>query len=300
MGYRKIPSLNWLRVFEAAAETESFSAAARLLNMSPSAVSQQINALEHHLDAKLFHRGPKNVRLAEAGHLFLPTVRQALSSVEVTAASIFGLDERARLNILAHTIFATSWLAPRLPVFEARHPEIGLSITCLDHFPAIGPESADVVVSFGPAAWDWGETARLMTESVFPVATPEIARKIESPSDLRRHKLIEVSGHRQSWLLLLGNPPDEAADALDFSFVSTTALALSMAAAGSGIALARAPATDWLSEKLGLARCLEDLSIGGEGAYQVAIRPGGSGHHGAALFKNWILEEAAKSSASYI
>jgi len=79
---RSIPSLNWLRVFEAAARGESFARAAELLNMSTSAVSQQIKALETHFGTALFKRGPKHVELTDAAHAFLPVVRQSLSTVE--------------------------------------------------------------------------------------------------------------------------------------------------------------------------------------------------------------------------
>ena len=73
-----IPSLNWLRVFEAAARMENFARAAELLDMSTSGVSQQIKALESHFGEQLFERGARNVKLTDAGHAFLPAVRQAL------------------------------------------------------------------------------------------------------------------------------------------------------------------------------------------------------------------------------
>ena len=81
MPIRRIPSLNWLRVFEAAARHQSFSRAGNDLNMSGPAISQQIKALEGHLDAKLFERGSRAVTLTEAGRAFLPVVRQSLLSV---------------------------------------------------------------------------------------------------------------------------------------------------------------------------------------------------------------------------
>ncbi len=291
MGYRRIPSLNWLRVFEAAAQTGSFSAAARILNMSPSAVSQQINALERHLEARLFHRGPRSVRLAEAGYLLLPAVRQALSSVESTASSIFGLGHYERLSVHAPTVFATGWLAPRLAAFETRHPSIRLTLACVDRFPYTTQEGADIGISFGPSARDWGEPIALFTETIYPVALPRIAEALRSPADLAKHKLIEVSGHRDSWLRLLASLQVAASAELAFTFASTTALALSLAAASGGIALARAPASDWLVETLGLRRCLADAELKGEESYFLAVRPASSSQVSAALFCDWILEQ---------
>ena len=75
---RRIPSLNWLRVFEAAARAGSFARAAETLNISPPAVGQQIRALEDHLGRALFERGPQSVMLTEAGRAYLPAGAQAL------------------------------------------------------------------------------------------------------------------------------------------------------------------------------------------------------------------------------
>ncbi len=292
MGYRKIPSLNWLRVFEAAAQTGSFSAAARILNMSPSAVSQQIHALERHLQAQLFHRGPKSVRLAEAGYLFLPNVRQALTSVEATASSIFGLGSHERLSLHAPTVFVAGWLPPRLMTFEERHPKIFLTIASVDRFPDAAQEAADIGISFGPAARQWGEATPLFSETIYPVALPAVAGTIRTASDLAGHTLIEVSGHRQSWLQLLASLRVSITTELAFTFTSTSVLALSLAAGGAGIALARAPATDWLVERLGLQPCLAGAEMKGEESYYLAMRPAGSRQGSAALFHDWIVEQA--------
>ena len=94
MAGRRIPSLNWLRVFEAAARMESFARAAAELGMSPPAVSQQVRALEGHFGQALFTRGARHVRLTRAGAAFLPAVRQALNpSVHLVLTTGNRLDE---------------------------------------------------------------------------------------------------------------------------------------------------------------------------------------------------------------
>ena len=172
---RHIPSLNWLRVFEAAARTESFTGASRILNMSPSAVSQQIKALEGHLATDLFYRGARNVTLTEAGQSFLPVVRQALLSVETTAASLFGQPKEVALEVQAVLIFATSWLAPRLPSFERENPGIQLHITCDYRETDALKGGAELRIVFGGVPHSWGESDRLFSETIYPVAVPEIA-----------------------------------------------------------------------------------------------------------------------------
>ncbi len=292
MPQRGIPSLNWLRVFEAAARTESFTAAAHILNMSPSAVSQQISSLEHYLGDKLFIRTARSVRLSEAGFLFLPTVKQALSKIETSAASLFGLEQTEQATISANTIFATSWLAPRLPEFESLYPNVGLNIICNDHFDGTSEPAADIHITFGPAVWQKGELTTLFSESIYPVAMPPIAASISNPEDLAHHRLIEVSGHRQTWRLVLGSLGVEYDNEKPFLTTSNTNLAFSISASSDRIALARAPATDWLMDKYGLVPCLPGVNISGEGSYILTSRPQAQLTETTRAFRDWLIEKS--------
>ena len=102
---KTIPSLNWLRVYEAAARMENFARAGEFLNLSTSAVSQQVKALEKHFGEALFERHPRSVKLTDAGHAFLPAVRQALRTVEESAATLFGEEKEYTLTLQADQIF---------------------------------------------------------------------------------------------------------------------------------------------------------------------------------------------------
>ena len=94
-----VPSLNWLRVFEAAARCESFSRAAAQLNMSPAAVSQQVRALEERLDMALFERHAHAVTLTEVGRAYLPSVQQALLTLENATEGLFGAARAQQLFV---------------------------------------------------------------------------------------------------------------------------------------------------------------------------------------------------------
>ena len=289
MPYRRIPSLNWLRVFEAAARMESFSGAARTLNMSAAAVSQQVKALETHLEVQLFERGARHVRLTDAGAAFLPVVRQSLMSVEATAASLFGHARGASVTIEATLIFAASWLAQHLPDFAARHPDIQVHVRGGYYETDISREDADLNVSFG-APLGWGESDYLFGETIYPVAVPEISTGITGVEDIFRHRLIEISTHRTSWLRWFeAAGAREMADAR-FSFADASDIALSMAAAGYGIAMARAPATDARVAQLGLVRCLGDVEVKSGEAYHLVYRSRESLSPAARLFRAWLLE----------
>ena len=294
MPYRQIPSLNWLRVFEAAARSESFADAARLLNMSPPAVSQQIKALESHLKTQLFERGPKSVTLTDAGAAFLPSVRQSLMSVETTAASLFGHARGASVTVLATLIFATSWLVPRLGAFEAAHPDIQLHLMGGYQDSDVNRDGPDLHIVFGGAATGRGDSELLFGETLYPVAAPEIAATIAAPEDLLRHRLIEISTHRTSWLQLFAAFEGFELSASRFCFVDSSEIALAMAAAGYGVALARAPATDGRVRSLGLRRCLEGVEVSGSESYYLVSRSFGAQSPAAKRFGAWLLEASAE------
>ena len=292
MPYRRIPSLNWLRVFEAAARMESFSGASRILNMSPAAVSQQVKALETHLKTQLFERGPRNVRLTDAGASFLPVVRQSLMSVETTAASLFGHAQGPSVTIEATLIFATSWLPQHLPGFTEQHPDIQVHVTGGYYETDINREGPDLHVAFG-APRSWGETDYLFGETIYPIAAPQIAAQINKANDILDHRLIEISTHRTSWLRWFeAAETRELADAR-FSFADASDIALSMAAAGYGIALARSPATDARVAQLGLVRCLLDIEVTSGEAHHLVYRSKESLSPAAKLLRTWLLEVSA-------
>ncbi|MCP4818698.1 MAG: LysR family transcriptional regulator, partial [Shimia sp.] len=102
----RIPSLNWLRVFEAAARTESFARAAAQLNMSPAAVSQQVKSLEERLGAPLFVRKAHSVQLTDAGRAYLPPVQQSLMTLEEATEGLFGRTREEALYLNCVLIFA--------------------------------------------------------------------------------------------------------------------------------------------------------------------------------------------------
>lgn len=294
MPYRQIPSLNWLRVFEAAARCESFSDAARVLNMSPPAVSQQIKALEGHLKTKLFDRGPKSVTLTDAGASFLPAVRQSLMSVETTAASLFGHARGSSVTVMATLIFATSWLVPRLGAFEAAHPDIQLHLMGDYRDADFSREGSDLHIVFGGAPRALGEAELLFGETLYPVAAREIAASVARPEDLLRHRLIEISTHRTSWMQLFASLPGFEMSEARFCFVDSSELALTMAAAGYGIALARAPATDGRVAAYGLERCLGEVEVSGSEAYYLVSRSFGAQSPAARRFRDWLLDASAE------
>jgi len=287
----RIPSLNWLRVFEAAARAGSFAKAAEALAMSPPAVSQQIRALETHLGEALFVRGAASVALTEAGQAFLPAVAQALHGIEATTASLFGEPGRAPLVVQCSLMLAVGWLAPRLPRFQQAYPEIRLTLRSGIHDTEFHASGSDLTICFGLPPGPHEDTDPLFGEWLAPVAPPNIARRISAPKDLVRWPLIEIATHRANWSWLLSEYVATAR--LDYTDNTLTAFAL---AGGGGVALDRQPASGALAERHGLVPCLPGFLVRGVQGYALIYPARTALSRAARRFRDWILAEAAEEA----
>ncbi|MEQ8332583.1 LysR family transcriptional regulator [Nisaea sp.] len=256
MPSRRIPSLNWLRVFDVAARMENFTRAAEVLNMSAAAVSQQILALETHLGEALFERRPQRVVLTEKGRAFMLVVQQSLAAVDTTAGALFGSHDRQIVNLQAVTILAMGWLPEKLKEFEASNPGIRVNLTTGNTIPDFRTASSggqpDLQIAFGSAI-DFPDTAiRFLDETLSVVGHADLVSSISSLEDIRTMRLIEVAPHRSGWHQVLANIEGIDIGDMDLSFVDTTPLALMLAHAGFGLALAREPACQDMAEALNL------------------------------------------------
>lgn len=288
----RVPSLNWLRVFEAAARTESFARAAAQLNMSPAAVSQQVKALEGQLGLPLFLRHAHAVTLTEAGRAYLPSVQQSLQMLETSTTGLFGAGRAEQLYVQAMLLFATGVLAGGLPAFQAAHPEVSLVLSTSVSGADFTAQYTDLKIVFGNPGEYGRESDLLLGEALYPVALPELAARIAGPADLLKHPLIEVAGHRAGWpqLFEAQRLPQGAAR---FRYTDNTIMAAAMAAEGLGIALARGPASDRTMQGYGLVPCLDGAPVPGNQGYHLvypdltAMRPA------ARKFRGWLLDYTA-------
>lgn len=296
MSLSRIPSLNWLRVFEAAARTQSFVRAAELLNMSPPAVSQQIKSLETYLGRELFERGPHSVRLTPAGDAFLPSVQQALLSVETAAAGLFGTRAETTIHLQATLVLAAGWLGPRLARFHAANPGIRVRLTTANLNADYLREEPDVRIVYGHLNLAGPAPERLLAEALAPVATPELAARISTPEDLLAHPLIEVETHRSGWLQVFAELGLNPQSPPRFEFTDSTVMALALASSGEAIALARVPAARQLAQMHGLAPCLPDVApVVAVDHYWLHMPPAPS--RALRRFRDWLLAEAAEAGS---
>ncbi len=236
-----LPTLTWLRAFEAAARTSSFTAAAAELNLTSGAISYQIRALEAHLGFALFERLPRGVRLTSMGVAYLPPVRKAFEELADSTVGLFGGSERGQITVYAPVSLASLWLAPRLPAFTEAYPGIDVRLSSVIWDDPVPSEATDLEIRYGSGQWRGYRAERLLNQSIVAVCSPALLERTRSSGEVAglvpKH-LIHIMGHENHWLkvrqaLQLAEVATRVGPTVD-----TTIAALELAANGAGCALA--------------------------------------------------------------
>jgi LysR family glycine cleavage system transcriptional activator len=198
---RFLPSLSLLTAFEAAARTGSITAAARELDLTQSAVSRQIKALESQLGVELFLRERQTIRLTVAGDSYAREIREALRRISSASLNLRANPHGGTLNLAILPTFGARWLAPRLGQFLAGNPGITINlVTRLSPFD-FRLDSIDAAIHFGDAVWPGAELALLMREETIPACSPDFkqAHAIDAPSDLLHVPLLHLTTRPDAW-----------------------------------------------------------------------------------------------------
>src|SRR5947209_15760767 len=168
---RRLPPLNALKAFEAAARSESFTRAAEELHVTQGAVSHQVKALEATLGLKLFNRERQRLTLTEAGREYLAVVRDALDRIALGTERLVQRQNAGALTVSTSPDFAAKWLVHRLGHFAEAHPEIDLRVSATLHHVDFAREDVDLAVRHGEGDWPSLECVRLCTERLFSVCS---------------------------------------------------------------------------------------------------------------------------------
>ena len=183
------------------------------------------------------------------------------------------------------------WPRP-CPDSSAQHPDVALSLVTGDALGDFGRGFSDLQIVFGQPSAYGAESDQLMGETLYPVARPDIAATIASPADLMAHPLIEITGHRAGWAHVFEATRTLPAGAR-FLTADSTVMAAALAAAGSGIALARAPASDAAVRMAGLVPCLPGLGVAGQERYHLVYPDRAALRPPARRFRDWLLDHVA-------
>ena len=186
-------SLDLLRGFRAAARHLSFTHAARELFVTQSAVSHQVKALEDQIGKPLFRRVNRSLQLTAAGAELFRAVDEALGLIDAATQRL--VDPWRTLSVTTTVALASTWLVPRLPRFQKKHPDIDLRVVASNDAIDLDREHIDVAVRFATLQMPPPSSDKLFDYRQFPVCSPALARERARPlhtvSDLARHVLID-------------------------------------------------------------------------------------------------------------
>jgi len=290
---RRLPPLNAVRAFEAAARSESFTRAAEELCVTPGAVSHQVKALEATLGVALFRRERQRLALTEPGREYLGVVRDALDRIALGTARLVRRQGSGVLTVSTSPDFAAKWLVHRLGRFAEAHPGIDLRVSASAHHVDFAREEVDVAVRHGGGDWPGLHVVRLCAERLFPVCSPRLLAgrgRIAAPSDLLRFPLLRLGdeGTWARWFEAAGiRDPVPRGPVLD-----RASMLIDAAVDGQGVALARTTLAAWDLVHGRLARPV-DVSLRMANTYWVVCPKATADAPKVAALRDWLLAEAA-------
>lgn len=296
----RLPPLNALRAFEAAARRGGFAAAALELNVTPAAVSHQVKSLEAHLETALFRRLPRGLTLTDAGRQLLPQLTRGLECMARGVGSLCAAGLSGRLTVAAPPAFATLWLVPRLLGFQQSYPDIQLRLLAAADALDLQPGETDVGIAYGFGDHPGQVTRLLMRESVFPVCAPALLNqnRLARLHDLASHTLLhdlntgsdEQSMTWRRWLRDAGVSNVDLDNGMEFS---DSVMLIEAAVRGHGVALGR---TSMVKEHLANGRLVRPLKDArpADHAYYTVTTPAGNEQPRVLAFLEWLHDQVER------
>jgi LysR family transcriptional regulator of beta-lactamase len=285
---RHLP-LNALRAFESSARHLSFTRAARELNVTQAAVSQQVRSLEERLGAQLFKRLPRGLGMTDEGLALLPVLSDAFGRIDAVLKQFEGGHFHEVLTVGVVGTFAVGWLMPRLNRFRAVHPFVELRLLTHNNLVDFAAEGFDFAIRFGDGNWPGTQAAALLDAPLTVLCAPELAQRIHTPRDLAMETLLR-SYRADEWTLWFAAAGLEAG-AIRGPVFDSSRLMVEAAMQGAGVALAPARMFERELQSGRLVRPFElEVSTGG---YWLSWVKSKRMTPAMQAFRTWIVSEAA-------
>jgi LysR family transcriptional regulator, glycine cleavage system transcriptional activator len=291
---RRLPSLNAVRAFEAAARHENFTRAAEELCVTQGAVSHQVKALEAELGLKLFNRERQRLVITEAGREYLNVVRDAFDRIALGTERLLQRQTSGILTVSTSPDFAAKWLVHRLGRFAEAFPEIELRVSATLHHVDFAREDIDLAVRHGDGQWTGLHVTRLCSEELFPVCSPRLAtdaRPLNRPADLLGFPLLHLDD-RTTWATWLETAGVGDAEALHGPVLNRASMVIDAAVDGQGVTLARTTLAAWDLINGRLIRPFA-LALPLAKSYWIVGPKASAALPKIVTFREWLLAEAA-------
>jgi DNA-binding transcriptional LysR family regulator len=303
---RRLPSLDFLRGFEASGRLLSFTRAAAELHLTQSALSRQVAAIEDALGVPLFERRHRSLRLTAEGEAFHREIAAHLEGI-ARAAELAGSTRRAPgLTVTTTVSFASLWLIPRLPRFRVERPDVEVYVSADDRTVDLARGEVDVAIRYVSRHTPLpGDATPMFGERMLPVVSPAVARDprtpLKRPADLAKHVLLHLDDPEgrvpwlnwPQWLTSNGAPGLKPAGSLRFTLYDQVVQA---AVGGQGVALGRLPL---VAEHLREGRLVAPFpkKYDSERGYVALVAPHAVGREDVAAFVRWLDAESAAMRA---
>jgi LysR family glycine cleavage system transcriptional activator len=289
----RLPPLNALRTFEAAARHLSFTKAADELFVTQAAVSHQIRTLEDHLGARVFRRANRALMLTDEGQALLPAVRDAFDRLLAGVRRVEDLCCGGPLTISTTPSFAATWLAGRLVRFQALHPEIELHLGATPRLVDFAREGIDCGVRYGEGDWPGLRAERLFQTALMPVCSPSLLhgpQPLRRPEDLVHHTLLHDLDGGDDWRLWLRAAGVQGIDPTRGPKFDSITLVLQAAISGAGVGIGR---RQLLEAEVASGRLVApfDLELPDECAWYFVAPEVMVEQPKVAAFRDWLLGE---------
>jgi len=292
----RLPPLDPLIAFEAAARLLSFTRAGEELHLSQAAISQQIRSLEESLQVKLFTRSHRAVQLTNEGREYQHTVAAILKQLAGATMDIQNVEFAQQLVIGCDLSFATQWLSPRLSQLRQLMPAVTLRIIASDDYNESLGSEVQVAVLHGDGLWPGFQTLQLCDEEVFPVCSPEFDYELAQQdwvSWLLQAPLIDLADSHWNWmnwrLWLGGNNIDQPLGNRCLQ-LNSYPLVIDAACAGHGVALGWRYLVDDLIANNQLVRPIEQ-SLKTDLGYYCICRDNLENEANVIRFRNWLKQQ---------
>ena len=289
----RLPSLNGLRAFEAAARHLSFTLAASELNVTQTAISHQIRRLEEELGIRLFVRQNRALTLTPEARDYLPGVRAAFNDLRLATDRLLRKDDDKVLTVSTLASLAAKWLLPRLTDFQEHHPGIDVRITTSTSLVDFQRDDVDAAIRYGRGQWPGLRADWLMADELFPVCSPSLLRgdkPLRCPEDLKSHMLLHTSNANSDdwrlWLTAAGLPADIARQpGITFDMIFMT---IQAAIDGIGVAMGR---TSYVRDDIAKGRLVVPFKIAlpADAGFYLVAPEGRREAPKLAAFREWMI-----------
>jgi LysR family glycine cleavage system transcriptional activator len=296
----RLPPLKSLQAFEVAGRHLSFTEAARELNVTPGAISQQIRLLEEFLEIKLFKRMNRAIVLTDSGQLFLPIISAGFKQFSEAVSQLQRTRSDGPLTITSAPSFVSKWLIPRLARFKALHPHIDVRIDTSDRLVDFMHEDIDVGIRFGNGVYPELDTVFLFSFDLIPVCSPALMSQgngLRKVSDLKNFTLLhsnydELDAGWPDWAMWLKVVDADDVDSDHGIYFSQSDLLFQAAMDGQGVALVASVMAD---PEIAAGNLVQPFSarLPVKMNYHLVTSPHKARIAKVAAFREWLLDESA-------